>query len=377
MSEEQALIDGHEYYDEEYKEGAYFSTVIKWVLGISGFLIMAGIFTWMVLPTPPDELIPMVRVSEVAPHRQLKPGSKNRLVLVGDVHGMHDQLTQLLEKIDYNRKHDQLILLGDFISKGPNSIKVLDDAIKYDAIGVRGNHEDEILDIYAQFRDITPPLTYPPHASKSAATFGRPIPKASLKPTEGEEWLQPTITVHPRAAETASHHDIAEQGLDESKDRVLALALSPAHIDFLQKCPAMLKLGHVKSNGGEGVAVHGGLLWNITDLEDQPPEIIFRLRSLLPPDYKIPTDDKGAPWARLYNAEQKKISKPKDRVTVFYGHDAGRGLKLRKYTKGLDTRCVRGGDLTAMVLSMTKKGKVKSDIFQIDCPSFGESAKHS
>ncbi|KAJ1979323.1 hypothetical protein H4R34_002877 [Dimargaris verticillata] len=35
---------------------------------------------------------------------------------------------------------------------------------------------------------------------------------------------------------------------------------------------------------------------------------------------------------------------------IIYGHDAGRGLNLRHYTMGLDSRCVDGGELTALIV---------------------------
>lgn len=38
-------------------------------------------------------------------------------------------------------------------------------------------------------------------------------------------------------------------------------------------------------------------------------------------------------------------------MTVVYGHDAKSGLSLKEYTKGLDSGCVKGGKLTALVVS--------------------------
>lgn len=37
-------------------------------------------------------------------------------------------------------------------------------------------------------------------------------------------------------------------------------------------------------------------------------------------------------------------------MTVIYGHDAKTGLSIRDYTKGLDSGCVKGGRLTALVI---------------------------
>ncbi len=43
--------------------------------------------------------------------------------VISDIHGMYDQLVMLLRKIDLN---DQVIFLGDYIDRGPDSKKVLD-----------------------------------------------------------------------------------------------------------------------------------------------------------------------------------------------------------------------------------------------------------
>lgn len=37
-------------------------------------------------------------------------------------------------------------------------------------------------------------------------------------------------------------------------------------------------------------------------------------------------------------------------TTVIYGHDAKLGLTIKTYTKGLDSNCVDGGELTALVV---------------------------
>lgn len=50
-----------------------------------------------------------------------------------------------------------------------------------------------------------------------------------------------------------------------------------------------------------------------------------------------------------WNQHQKTLKESK-RTTVIYGHNSGLGLQGHKYTKGLDTGCVNGGMLTAMVI---------------------------
>lgn len=50
-------------------------------------------------------------------------------------------------------------------------------------------------------------------------------------------------------------------------------------------------------------------------------------------------------------------------MTAIYGHDSKSGLSLREYTKGLDSGCVKGGKLTALVIS----DGGEQEIVQVKC----------
>lgn len=45
----------------------------------------------------------------------------NRNLMISDIHGHLNAFEQLLAKVDYQPAHDQLILLGDYIDRGPAS----------------------------------------------------------------------------------------------------------------------------------------------------------------------------------------------------------------------------------------------------------------
>jgi serine/threonine protein phosphatase 1 len=65
---------------------------------------------------------------------------KGRLIAVGDIHGCHKEFEDLLDKLDLE-KDDRLILLGDLISRGPDSGKVVELAREYATASLMGNHE--------------------------------------------------------------------------------------------------------------------------------------------------------------------------------------------------------------------------------------------
>lgn len=56
-------------------------------------------------------------------------------------------------------------------------------------------------------------------------------------------------------------------------------------------------------------------------------------------------------------------------TTVIYGHDSYNSLSLKTYTKGLDTGCVDGGKLTALVISDGGEQKV----VQVGCNDYSKN----
>jgi hypothetical protein len=67
-----------------------------------------------------------------------------RVIAIGDVHGCIDELQALLRRCDY-RPGDLIVFLGDLVSKGPDSLAVVQMARELGAIGVRGNHDFEVI----------------------------------------------------------------------------------------------------------------------------------------------------------------------------------------------------------------------------------------
>lgn len=71
-----------------------------------------------------------------------------RTLVISDIHGEWEMFEKLLAVVHYNPHHDQLILLGDYIDRGPNPKKVLDKVIELQAQGalvLKGNHEDMMI----------------------------------------------------------------------------------------------------------------------------------------------------------------------------------------------------------------------------------------
>lgn len=75
----------------------------------------------------------------------------HRLFAIGDIHGCFDQLRRLVENSINPTRNDRIILIGDYIDRGPYSKEVIDYIIDlqsddYDIIPLMGNHEAMLLD---------------------------------------------------------------------------------------------------------------------------------------------------------------------------------------------------------------------------------------
>lgn len=73
----------------------------------------------------------------------------------------------------------------------------------------------------------------------------------------------------------------------------------------------------------------------------------------------------------LAQLEKANTSEDSDKAqsqttTVIYGHDAATSLNIQRYTKGLDSGCVYGRKLTALVIG----DDGKQQIVQVKCKAY-------
>ncbi len=87
------------------------------------------------------------------------------------------------------------------------------------------------------------------------------------------------------------------------------------------------------------VVVHGGLVPGVP-LARQERATLLNLRSIRPDGSASKRVEDGEPWAKLWPGPE----------LVVFGHDAVRGLQRWPHAIGLDTGCVYGGRLSALVL---------------------------
>lgn len=258
------------------------------------------------------------------------PRGEGRLVVVGDVHGCKKELEALLKKVGFKEGKDHLVLTGDIIAKGPDSPGVVTLASKLGASCVRGNHEDRVL----------------------------------LSIQEAAEYHDPTIP-RPDVNSVDRPVDVDESAVSYKNPKLLKLAKSftQPQISWLQSCPVILRVGQIGSLHNVAV-VHAGLVPNVP-LKQQDPFQVMNMRTI-DLDTLLPSETREhTPWEKYWNHQQE--SKPEtEQTTVIYGHDRKRGKNIQRHSMGLDSGCVSGGQLTAMVI---KEGG-KHSYVHVNCKGY-------
>lgn len=254
--------------------------------------IAASKFVFDALGGPIDNLDALKPIIRTLP--SVEKGG--RYIIVGDVHGCVEQLEALVAKVNYVKNKDCLIIVGDYVNKGPDSIGVIRACQRWGALGVLGNHDYTLLNCCARQRR-------------------RPY------------------------------------ALDDLKDPVKRLAQNlPKDCEYyLRSLPHILRLPAYNV-----VIVHAGL--NIQyPLEKQNVVELMHLRRL----ERVVTHDPqhhnrevvkfnaitkgsgGEPWGALWEGPE----------TVIFGHDAYAGFQAHQHALGIDTGCVYGDPLTCVVYS--------------------------
>ncbi|OQE12462.1 hypothetical protein PENVUL_c001G08424 [Penicillium vulpinum] len=264
---------------------------------------------------------------------------------------MRKSLEALLAKIGFDKcKGDHLILVGDLVNKGPDSSGVIDLAIKLDASAVRGNHENAVLKAAAEIN----------------ATSDRLPPSGNLSSSSA-------VPEHPEAdvpGHTVQNFETPDKCVSVTT-RGTALALSTRQLDWLAALPFILRVklpqGLPSTLGETLVVVHAGFVPNIP-LEDQDPYDIMHMRSLVhtpgDEDVFISAESPGEEtWVTEWDRWQDRLA---SKTTVIFGHDAKRRLQKSRYAIGLDSGCLYGNQLSAVVIAASD-GEIQHRIVQVEC----------
>ena len=199
------------------------------------------------------------------------------------------------------KKKDIEICVGDIIKKGKDSIGVLDYLQKHDIESVLGNHEEKIVKY----------LLHKKVGKKNPIYLNK-------------------------------------------EEKEIVKNLSKKNIKYLLNMPYFIKIKHI-------VVVHGGLQnhLSLNRLSKLEKSKIIKMR-FLDINNHLKTYDKenknSIYWSKLYNGNQG---------FVVYGHQWAKEIRADKHSLGIDTGCVYGNKLTAVVFKDFRKKSYK--VFQVKC----------
>ena len=186
-------------------------------------------------------------------------------------------MLHLLTEAQYEARSDHLILVGDFIAKGPSSSSVVDLAMSAHASCVRGNHEDRALlayrDMYAHR------LTEEQGGKPSPPKPGMPKDMAQDEPEDSEDIEQKSFAG------------------GDTVDRKLAGSFTERQIDYMAGCPVILDLGRIRGLGDVHV-VHAGLIAGVRP-EKQDPMGVMHMRTIDLKTHVPSSGSKGVPWYKV------------------------------------------------------------------------------
>jgi serine/threonine protein phosphatase 1 len=187
-----------------------------------------------------------------APRRRVDLGDAQPpypVYAIGDVHGCLGLLKQAEETIardmDENGKAGMVVLLGDFVDRGPASSQVIDHLIKPSRLGLKrlalcGNHDD----IFLKF------IEDPDHHRDWLALGGE------------QTLMSYGIDIH--------HLGSRHKGRGANLQELLAEAVPSAHREFLETLPVSLRIGQM-------IFVHAGIRPGVP-LADQTDEDLMWIR---------------------------------------------------------------------------------------------------
>ena len=186
-----------------------------------------------------------------------------KVIAIGDVHGCIDELQDLLRQCDF-RPGDLVVFLGDLVCKGPDSVAVVQMAREIGAIGVRGNHDFEVVRWHQAIKSgVDPPV------------FG------------------------------SEHYHIAA-------------CLSNADMNWMHSLP-----WYISSKDLSTLFVHAGFVSGIR-LAKQNPRLMMNMRSILPDGTVTSKFFNNWPWARLWDGPQTVLfGHDADRGLQQYEHAIG------------------------------------------------------
>ncbi len=280
---------------------------------------------------------------------------------IGDIQGCYQQFMKLLKKIDFEPGRDRLILVGDLINRGPNSLSVLQFAIRHESSIdiVLGNHELHLLAVLEGAKSARPVdnfhdvVSAPERETIREWLCSRPLaihdPELNILVTHAgvyPDWNLEDCLARAREVEqvlqSPVRHEMFAHMFGNKPRRWKESHFGWKRIRFIIN--ALTRMRYIKDNGKLDLAEVG------------------------PPGRQQPG---RLPWFEF--PEREKID-----PTIVFGHWSSLGVVQEPGILALDSGCCWGGRLSAARLDCDpyeiisvrcKKSKVRTQVLHAELPS--------
>ena len=231
---------------------------------------------------------------------------KRRIAIIGDIHGCIDELTELYGKLRADGI-SEVYHLGDLVDRGPDSVGVIRFCRDNQIFGIMGNHESSLLNVNDQ---IAKPDFDP---RKLSVAKLEPITIAQRLAAEDIDYIRALPKLHV---------------IDEFNLVLVHAGLYPTRPLYLQDRTVLyMQMIHPDRSGD--------IRW--TSKQGQYTNEESRALGY-------------APWQELYDGAER----------VIHGHTVYGEPNIQGLTTGIDTGCVFGGSLTALIIPDEKFIQVKA-----------------
>ena len=263
----------------------------------------------------------------------LEHNAKGRVIIIGDIHGCLEQFNNLLHKLKFHPEYDQLVLVGDLVNKGPDSIGVVKRAMALNAACVMGNQDAALLTGIARVREGEVDPSSPEHAEDPLIQLAARFPEPQYA----------YLRNLPHVLDIPQYNII-----------VVHAGFNPLKSMAEQN---VWDLMHMRRVTGDGRAIDSGShgtpwakRWR--GFPSSPPT--FPLNSPVSASHHLTQNaSTTTPAQNSYSTPTSSSSSSSSSNPVphiVFGHDARMGLQQEKYATGLDAGCCYGGELAALVL---------------------------
>lgn len=265
---------------------------------------------------------------------------------IGDIQGCYSEFNRLLERIDFNPAQDKLWLVGDLVSRGPQSLEVLRLIKKLGSsvITVLGNHDMHLLALWCGNRS---------HYRDNS------LDQVLIAPDRDEllNWLRHRPLLH---YSTNKNYILLHAGLppqwslemaQKYAQEVETALRSDVFFEFMQ-----VLYGNLPNQWSEQLSGMDRLRFIIN--------CFTRLR-FCRVDGTLSLKEKGPPGSQAtellpwFDIPERASSN----VRIIFGHWSTLGLIARNNVWSLDTGCLWGGQLSALRVRKRKP----TNLIQINC----------